>query len=73
MLKKVLTSVIFKDVSFNIFINNEPNSIQTKFYDFIMNLGYSDLLVLNNLTIMQLGFQLIKLFEKKQVSCSIEI
>lgn len=73
MLKKVLTSVIFKDVSFNIFIKNEPNSIQTKFHDFIMNLGYSDLLALNNLTIMQLGFQLIKLFEKKQVSCSTEI
>ena len=65
--QKVMMSVIFKDVTLNIFSKNEPNSIQKKFHDFIINLRHLAL------TIIKLGFQLINLFVKKRISCLIEI
>ena len=40
MLRIVMTSVIFMNVSLNIFNKNEPNSILTNFHDFIINLRY---------------------------------
>ena len=60
MLKKVMTSVIFKDVSLNIFSKNEPNSVQKNFHDFTINLRYLAL------TIIKLGIQLINLFVKNE-------
>ena len=60
MPKKVMTSVIFKDVSLNIFSKNEPNSVQKNFHDFTINLRYLAL------TIIKLGIQLINLFAKNE-------